>query len=130
MRTQILTLIDVTNTNARRNDDDQKEYAQQSNLNTLIQTASLRANLVPLKIELKHGGISTLGFGTEFTGKHRYWVITFEDERDTPLSDDMFKDDFDLVPITTGLNETAEVDQPVIRTRNSKYKNISFRSID
>ena len=130
MRTQILTLIDVTNTNARRNDDDQKEYAQQSNLNTLIQTASLRANLTPTKIELKHGGISTLGFGVNFKGKQKYWIITVEDERETPITEEMFKDDFDLVPITLGLDETAEMEKPVILTKDSRRKNIAFRFID
>lgn len=130
MRTQILTLIDVTNTNARRGDDNQKEYAQQSNLNTLIQTASLRANLTPTKIELKHGGISTLGFGVNFKGKQKYWIITFEDERDTPITTDMFKEDFDLVPVTLGLDETAEIDQAVMLTKDSRKKNITFRHID
>ena len=130
MRTQILTLIDVTNTNARRNDDDQKEYAQQSNLNSVIQTASLRANLTPTKIEKKHGGISTLNFGVNFKGKQKYWIITFEDERDTPITEEMFKEDFDLVPITLGLDETAEMEKPVILTKDSRRKNIAFRFID
>jgi len=130
MRTQILTLIDVTNTNARRNDDDQKEYAQQSNLNTIIQTASLRANLTPSKIEKKNGGVSTLNFGVNFKGKQKYWIITLEDDRQTPITEEMFKDDFDLVPVTLGLDETAEMEQPVILTRDSRRKNISFRFID
>ena len=130
MRTQILTLIDVTNTNARRNDDDQKEYAQQSNLNTIIKTASLRANLTPSKIEKKNGGVSTLNFGVNFKGKQKYWIITLEDDRQTPITEEMFKDDFDLVPVTLGLDETAEMEQPVILTRDSRRKNISFRFID
>jgi hypothetical protein len=130
MRTQILTLIDVTNTNARRGDDNQKEYAQQSNLNSVIQTASLRANLTPTKIEKKQGGISTLNFGVNFKGKQKYWIITFEDERETPITEEMFKDDFDLVPITLGLDETAEIENPVILTKDSRRKNIAFRFID
>jgi len=126
MRTQILTLIDVTNTNARRNDDDQKEYAQQSNLNTIIQTASLRANLTPSKIEKKNGGVSTLNFGVNFKGKQKYWIITLEDDRQTPITEEMFKDDFDLVPYISDLTETFANGVHAFLTKNPKKCNIFF----
>ena len=129
MRTQILTLIDVTQTNARR-DGDEKEYSQQANFNTLCQTASLRANLIPIKVESKYGGIATIGFGSDYKGKHKYWIVTLDDERETPITQDMFADDFDMIPVITGLEESAKFKEGAIFTRDDEKKNIVFRNID
>ena len=129
MRTQIITLIDVTQTNARR-DGDEKEYSQQSNFNTLCQTASLRANLVPIKVESKFGGIATIGFGNDYKGKHRYWVVTFDDERDTPITQEMFADDFDMIPMVLDLDETLKIDEGALYTKDEDKLNIVFKNID
>jgi len=129
MRTQIITLLDVTQTNARR-DGDEKEYSQQSNFNSLCQTAALRANLVPIKVESRFGGIATLGFGNNYKGKHRYWSIIFNDERDTPITQEMFADDFDLIPMTINLDETVEINEGAIYAKDDDKLNIVFRNID
>jgi len=125
MRTKILTLIDITQTNAKR-DGDEKEYSQQSNFNTLLQTASLRANLVPIKIEQKLGMTSQLGFGSKVKGKQRYWSVLFDDERDTEITQEMFQDDFDLVPVITGLGESVKFEDSVFYAKDEVNKNIVF----
>ena len=38
--------------------------------------------------------------------------------------------DFDLVPVVSGLSETAEFDIPVFRTSDAKKKNITFEFIE
>ena len=129
MRTQILTLIDVTQTNARR-DGDEKEYSQQSNFNSLCQTAMLRSNLVPIKTETKFGGIATIGFGNDYKGKHRYWIVTFDDEREVPITQEMFAEDFDLIPMIVNLEETAKMEDPAFYTKDEDKINIVFKNID
>ena len=129
MRTQIYTLIDITNTNAKR-DGDEIEYAQQSNFNTILQTASLRANLMPIDVQAKHGMISQLGFGDNVKGKQRYWIATFDDERDTLISNEMFQDDFDMVPIITGLNESVKQEDGVLYAKDPEKRNIVFKIND
>jgi hypothetical protein len=126
MRTTILTLIDITKTDAKR-DGDQKAYSQQSNFNTLLQTASLRANLVPIKTEQRLGMTSQLGFGSKVKGKQRYWAIVFDDERDTEITQEMFQEDFDLVPVITGLGESVKFEDSVFYAKDEVNKNIVFK---
>ena len=38
----------------------------------------------------------------------------------------MLLDDFDLIPIITGLNETIDINEPILRTKNKKTTNIVF----
>jgi hypothetical protein len=42
----------------------------------------------------------------------------------------MLEDDFDLVPVITGLSETAELKQAAFRTKDTRERNILFLLAD
>jgi hypothetical protein len=130
MRLQIITLVDVTETREKR-DGDTKKYSQQANLNTLFNTATLRTNLRPVSIEQKHGGIAQLALGKKYKDRQKYWIVTLESERaEFGVDEIMLQNDFNLVPITTGLNESVEFPENVFESKNEDYKNVSFIFID
>lgn len=125
MKIVVNTLVDITQTNARRGDE-KFLVKQQANYMTIVQTVGLRVNPIPISIKDKEGSIKNLKFGSEYTGKHRYWTFIFEHEYQDGLSHEMLLDDFDLIPIITGLNETIDINEPILRTKNKKTTNIVF----
>jgi len=129
MIVKICTLIDITETNARR-DDDVKKRNQQSNYMVFLQTAGLRVNPYPESIAVQTGNIDGLGFGTNFSGKQRYWEFVFSYEYEGGLSEEMLIQDFDLIPIITQLDETVAINNNVVRTQNTQEKNIIFNLVD
>lgn len=129
MRLEITTLVDITQTNEKRGGEP-KRYSQQSNYNTVIQCATLRTNLIPTSVEKKHGGIAQLGFGTKFRDRQKYWIATFEAERESHgLTELALLDDFDLVPILLHLEESAKMQDAIFVTKDTERKNIVFKLI-
>jgi hypothetical protein len=124
----LYTLVDITETGERRGPD-RLAIGQQANYDTLIQVIGLRVNPTPKGVKKHEGALSKLGFGTDFKGKHTYWEFRFEIEYGA-TEIEMLEDDFDLVPIITGLNETAEINISVFKTKDSVQRNIVFRSVD
>lgn len=129
MNVKILTLVDITETNARREDDIRKRN-QQSNYMVFLQTAGLRVNPYPLSICSKTENIDRLGFGSNFSGKQRYWEFTFSHEYEGGLTEEMLVEDFDLIPIITDLDETVLINNNIVRTHNKQEKNIIFKLAD
>lgn len=125
----ILTLVDITETNARR-DDDAKKRNQQSNYMVFLQTAGLRVNPYPISIKSQVQEVDDLGFGSNFSGKQRTWTFEFTHEYLGGLTEEMLLEDFDLIPVITGLDETAQINNSVIRTTNKQEKNIIFKLVD
>jgi len=127
MRFRIQTLIDITETGQHRGPD-RLAMNQQANLNSVIQVIALRANPTPLKITQHTDSMSNMKFGSNYKGKHAYWEFEFEIEYgETTL--DYLIDDFHLVPVITGLNNTAEINIAVFDTKDSKTKNTVFEKI-
>lgn len=129
MNVKILTLVDITETNARR-DDDAKKRNQQSNYMVFLQTAGLRVNPFPISVTSKVENIEKLGFGSNHTGKQRYWIFEFSHEYAGGLTHDMLLEDFDLIPIITGLDETSQINNNVVRTHHKQEKNTVFKLSD
>ena len=81
MKFKIDTLIDITETNARRQDNDKFAYKQQANFQTLLQTIGLRCNInydkSPTFNELN---ITKLLFGDKYIGKQKMWTFCFDIE--------------------------------------------------
>lgn len=75
MKVVVKTLVDITETNARRGEHPIKSR-QQDNYNTIIQTAGFRTNIVPGKSEKQKANIKDLGFGSKFKGKQNYWQFS------------------------------------------------------
>ena len=128
-RIQIFTVIDMTETNVGRSGE-AKQRNQQANYNTVVQTAGLRVNPMPIALESKVGVVDEIGFGSSIKDKQRYWVFTFQHEFENALNIDQLKDDFDLVPVITGLDETALINNSAFRTKDSVETNIVFKFVD
>jgi hypothetical protein len=128
MRFKLTTVVDITETNARRGDD-KKLVNQQANYNTTIQTIGLRVNINPETCTSSFGDISKLNFGSNFKGKHRYWEFTFNVEAEDALQLDMLVTDFDLVPVITSLDETITFATNVFRTNHLNDTNVTFKML-
>ena len=128
MRYKLSTLIDITNTGARRGDG-QLAYRQHQNYLTVLQTLGLRTNIDYIGIEVVEVKMSDTDFGTNFKGKKKVWEFTFEVEREGYHSVEDMTNDFDFVPIITDLEETVKIDKPMFMTNDLEHKNIIFEEV-
>jgi len=129
MKFTLETLVDITQTDARRTDGDTQAYHQQQNFLSILQTIGLRVNVNVTKKPVCEEK-TMKGFGTNFTGKHKVWTLPFEIEFEDAVSLQILKDDFNLVPVITGLTESAQINKSVFRTKDSKDRNIIFKLVD
>ena len=119
----IYTLVDITNTGAKRNQDP-FAYKQYQNYLTVLQTIGLRVNPT-----IDHDPVIVTEypkFGTAYKGTHTVWKLPVLIEYEGALTVDMLNNDFKLVPFISNLNETAKFDRCVFETLDNKYKNINF----
>ena len=131
MRFRIETLVDVTQTNARKGVDDQKSVKQQANFNTLYNVIGLRSNPTEFNISTENKSVTGLGFGKKYKGKHNVWTVDFTIEQEDSLTLDMLETDFDLVPFIDKLDETAEHPKALFTTlSNNGLRNIFFQKLD
>ncbi len=126
MRFIMKTLVDVTPTYSRRTED-RFMYNQHQNYMTAIQTLGLRSN--PMSIRVTNEYESVKFFGSTFEGTQKVWSIEFNIEREGSLKVALLKEDFDLVPIISGLEETVEFKNNVFQSYDLKYKNVYFEEI-
>lgn len=130
MKFRIETLIDITETKARRSDGDREAYKQESNFQTVLQTIGLRVNFdydkSPQNEEI---AVGKMQFGDKYKGKQQLWTFEFEVEYEGALTLEMLDKDFDLIPIVTGLTETAQIDKALFRT-TPQERNIIFSIVD
>ena len=129
MRVTLTTVIDITETNARRHDD-KLARDQQANYLTMLQTVGLRVQPKPVLCDVNVGDVSDFGFGSAISGKQRYWQFEFEHDYAGAVTEQTLADDFDLVPIITGLNETALINNSAFRTKDNNERNIIFKLSD
>ena len=125
MKVILITLVDVTETKARKGDDKFK-LNQQANYMTMLQTAGLRINPNPISLNNQTKELDGMGFGTTYKGKHRCWIFKFDFETEAGLNKQLLEHDFDLVPILSELNETVNFKNNVFRTTDNKEKNVIF----
>lgn len=119
---EVTTLIDITRTNANRDEKDPLKIKQQANFNSLIQSIGLRSNLDWNSDPKIHTG----ALPTD-DGKANHWIWKFNVERESifekgkdPVG--LLIDDLDGVPVISGLLESIDLDPSVFRT---KGKNIN-----
>ena len=124
MKVYIKTLVDVTNTNVRRGDN-LLEKNQQSNFDTVIQTVGLRVNAIPELCTVEKEDLKKHKFGSVFKGKQNVWTIVMNYEFEGALTEDILIEDFLLVPIITGLNESDTINPKIFDTKSNKC-NIYF----
>jgi hypothetical protein len=130
MKFKVLTLADITKTDARRGEDS-SAWRQQQNYNTFVGVLGLRVNpIVDSVPTMKKRAIGNLGFGKNYKGSHRVWEFSFSTEYEGGLTKEMLEQDFDLIPFVTNLNETVTIDPSVFRTTCEDSKNIIFMYVD
>ena len=124
------TLVDITETGARRGEDP-LAYRQQQNFLTVLQTIGLRTN-----IEYSSGPKVITGIpkekelGSDYKGEQTIWQFDFVSPAPDSLTLDMLNNDFNLIPIIKDLAETAKFENPVFTTQNNKICNIFFELLD
>lgn len=118
---KLYTLVDITNTGQHRVEHGKEElHWKEQNFQTVLQTIGIRSN-----ISYKHKPFVTevngrlIGFETDEI--IRVWRFDFETERDNTFNknDDpvgLLKDDFNLVPYISGLDELLEQNYAVFNT--------------
>ena len=129
MRFKALSLIDITKTGVSRNKDaeDQKAVAQFANYMTVENCLQLRSNIKILTAPKgKIMDISNLKFGDNYRGEQMVWEFTFEPETPEAISVKTLNEDFSLIPMLTGLDETIKITNGVYITDDEDYTNLLF----
>ena len=130
MRFIIHTLVDITETGSRRGDDP-KQYRQQQNFLTVMQTIGMRVNPTYITSpEIVEDIPSKYNLGTKYKNKQNIWQYEFDIEYTDALDINTLKNDFDLIPIITGLDETVSFENDVFITKNPSINNIFFNLYD
>ena len=130
MRFKLYTLVDITETRARRGEDS-KKHRQQQNYLTVVQTIGLRANPTYISSPKFFYQIpNKLGLGLKYKTKQTIWEYTFDIEYEGAVDIDILNNDFNLIPIITGLDETAKFENSVFITKNPSICNIIFEVDD
>lgn len=126
----IKTLVDITNTNAKR--ENRFEYQQQQNYLTLLQTISLRSNPSIIEPPVASKVNTHKDFGIK--GNNNVWTMVFDFEAASSHSVEMLIGDLDLVPVIANLEETIKLDPSAFFTTNGKintiFSEVSIASLD
>lgn len=131
MRFELYTLVDITDTGARKGVDNTFEVKQYQNWLTCLQTMSLRVNpIVNFGPKCTEESISNYGFGKDYKGKNKVWFVEFEVEYEGGLDLDILKTDFNYVPIIEDLDETITIKTPAFITQDVAKTNIIFKIVD
>lgn len=121
---ELFTVVDITETGARRGDPKLLEHQQQNYL-TVMNTIGLRAN--PTIIKSPYLIDTPFDFGKTISAS-KVWRMVFDIEYGIHTVD-MLKTDFELVPFIKDLTEDANIIDPVFRTDDNNF-NIIFKEID
>lgn len=123
----IHTLIDITPTGKHRNRNDEgKAVDQQTNWLTFQNCAMLRTNMEFGEVTMKEQIVDKYLFGKDFEGKQKVWSVTVTPDRSDVVTLDMLQDDFDLVPMITGLDESIKKHNELFLTKDEHKTNILF----
>jgi hypothetical protein len=132
----ILTLVDITRTGITRNHAGEDRLRdQQRNWETVLQVLGIRAQPTitegPITDVVDEFVVKNL-FGDMYSGDQRIWAAGFSIEhRDVYRSGDnqlaLLEEDFNQVPVITGLDETARFILPIFYSHGA-IKNIAFKT--
>jgi len=114
-----------------RRGEDPTQYRQQQNFLTVMQTIGLRVNPTYITSpEIVKDIPSKYSLGTKYKNKQNIWQYEFDIEYTDALDINTLKNDFDLIPIITGLDETVSFENDVFITKNPSINNIFFNLYD
>ena len=130
MRFKLYTLVDITETGARRSEDP-KLFRQQQNFQTVMQTIGLRVNPTYITSPQVINDVpSKYNLGSKYKTKQNIWEYAFDIEYTEGLDVDTLLNDFNLIPIITGLDETATFENAHFLTKNTTNSNLYFKIDD
>jgi len=127
----VYTLIDITDSGVVSPKSDAKGYYQAQNLNTFIQSVSLRSQPVLSSVEfLDAQNLDDYDFGSDFSGIQDVWILKFASETADAWKYEenntyMLVKDFDKMPVHTILDETANINPEIVDT-STVSKNTYF----
>lgn len=123
---EIFTLVDITETKAKRGEDPFL-VSQQQNYLTMLNTIGLRSNPTIIKAPtiIENKKI----FGTKYKDAKHAWRFVFDIEYGAH-SVELLEKDFTHVPFIDKLKEDCNFNIPVFDTQNKETKNIVFKEID
>lgn len=130
-RFRVLTLVDITETRQNRKEANKDfEYQQQQNFVTLLQAIGMRVNpLYQNSPKMTTENLKAHNFGSAFTGSHTVWSWDFMIEYEDGFTDEhgdetgLLVSDLNLVPVITGLKETAKFTFNVFNTKSDTDRN-------
>ena len=129
---EIKTLVDITQTGQTKfKSQDRLLINQQANWNTFLQVLSMRINPIfdgsPVKVTR---ALEPEEFGSDYKEKeYNVWEFKFQSERDEALTPEMLREDFDLIPVIKGLEESIINNSDAFRT-TGMAQNIVFMLAD
>lgn len=131
----LITLVDITSTGITRNHTgDEHQRNQHRNWETVLQVLGIRTQPTvldgPITDIVDEFVVKNL-FGDMYSGEQRIWAAGFSIEhRDVYKKDDnqlaLLEENFNQVPIITGLDETARFILPIFYCHGA-IKNIAFK---
>jgi len=128
MRYKILSLLDITKTMARRTRSAEDKPANQyANYMTFENSLQLRSNVSIVsgpKAEIQD--ITNFKFGENYVGEHMVWTTVIELDFPDAVKQEFFEEDFDLIPMVIGLDETIKIKTGAYRTMDPEHTNILF----
>jgi hypothetical protein len=100
---------------------------QQRNWETVIQVLGLKTQplIVKYPVHFANEKLEHFDFGEFYQGVHSVWAFQFRGEREDFYMLEQLEEDFDQVPVTLGLEETARFMLPIFHTYGI-LKNIYF----
>lgn len=130
------SLVDITATGVTRStDDDAIDRNQQRNWETIIQCIGLRTqpHLIQDPVMSTFADIGIAEFGDFYQGTQNVWAWSWAVEQDgiydlNNISLAGLQQDFEQVPIVTGLTETARFMLPIFYPYGT-IKNIYFKQV-
>ena len=127
----LYTLIDITDSKVTNPKENSQGFYQTQNLNSFIQTISLRTqpDIISVKF-LGNKDLTKFNFGNDFK-KRKVWKIEFTCENpnawtreNNPIA--LLEQDFDMVPVHVGLKENTKFPQPIVDTVSDEHRNTYF----
>jgi hypothetical protein len=132
----IITLVDITRTGITRNHAGEDRLRDQHrNWETVLQVLGIRAQPTvtegPITDVVDEFVVKNL-FGDMYSGDQRIWAVGFSIEHQSVYAKGanqlaLLEEDFNQVPVITGLDETARFILPIFY-RHGAIKNIAFKT--
>lgn len=120
-----LTLVDITETGVTKGQSHSRD--QQRNWESVLQMLGLKTQPVIIKSPVMFAAedMTHFEFGEFYEGYQNVWAFQFTGERTDFTDVKQLEEDFNEIPITMGLDETARFMLPIFLT-SGLLKNIYF----